>query len=64
MSFSTDIKNEIVRCEYSPSEKIALLSALIKINGTLSMGNKSIVVDVRTENAKTAKLIFLIIFKI
>ncbi len=61
MSFSTDIKNEIVRCEYSPSEKIALLSALIKINGTLSMGNKSIVVDVRTENAKTAKLIFLII---
>ena len=61
MSFSTDIKNEIVRCEYSPSEKIALLSALIKINGTLSMGNKSIVVDIRTENAKTAKLIFLII---
>ena len=61
MSFSTDIKNEIVRCEYSPSEKIALLSALIKINGTLSMGNKSIVVDVRTENAKTAKLIFLIL---
>lgn len=61
MSFSTDIKNEIVRCEYSSSEKVALLSALIKINGTLSMGNKSIVVDVRTENAKTAKLIFLII---
>ncbi len=61
MSFSTDIKNEIVRCEYSPSEKVALLSALIKINGTLSMGNKSIVVDIRTENAKTAKLIFLII---
>ena len=61
MSIYTDIKNEIVRCEYSPSEKIALLSALIKINGTLSMGNKSIVVDIRTENAKTAKLIFLII---
>lgn len=61
MSFSTDIKNEIVRYEYSLSEKAALLSALIKINGTLSMGNKSIVVDVRTENAKTAKLIFLIV---
>lgn len=61
MSFSTDIKNEIVRNDYSSSEKLALLSALIKINGTLSMGNKSIVVDIRTENAKTAKLIFLIL---
>lgn len=61
MSFSTDIKNEIVRNNYSSSEKLALLSALIKINGTLSMGNKSIVVDIRTENAKTAKLIFLIL---
>jgi len=61
MSFSTDIKNEIVRYNYSLSEKAALLSALIKINGTLSMSNKSFVIDIRTENAKTAKLIFLII---
>lgn len=61
MSFSTDIKNEIVRYQYSFNEKAALLSALIKINGTLSMSNKSFVVDIRTENAKTAKLIFLII---
>jgi len=64
MSFSTDIKNEIVRYDYSLSEKTALLSALIKINGTLNMGNKSLVVDIRTENAKTAKLIFLIIQEI
>ena len=61
MSFSTDIKNEISRYQYTNSEKSALLSALIKINGTLSMGNKNIVIDVRTENAKTAKLIFLLI---
>lgn len=61
MSFSIDIKNEIVRYNYSLSEKAALLSALIKINGTLSMSNKNLVVDIRTENAKTAKLIFLII---
>ena len=61
MSFSTDIKNEIVRNEYTFSEKISLLSALIKINGTISMGNKSLVIDIRTENAKTAKLIFLIV---
>ena len=61
MSFSTDIKNEISRYSYTFSEKAALLSALIKINGTLNMSNKSFVIDIRTENAKTAKLIFLIV---
>lgn len=61
MSFSTNIKNEIVRYNYELEEKIALLSSIIKINGTLSMSNQTIVVDVRTENAKTAKLIFLLI---
>ena len=61
MSFSNDIKNEVVRYSYTSSEKLAILSALIKINGTLTMSNKGLVVDIRTENAKTAKLIFLII---
>ena len=64
MSFSTDIKNEIVRYNYTSSEKKALLSALIKMNGTLNMSNKSLVIDIRTENAKTAKLIFLIVQQI
>lgn len=64
MSFSTNIKNEIVRYNYSLEEKIALLSSLIKINGTLNMSNKNFVVDIRTENAKTAKLIFLLIQEI
>lgn len=61
MSFSTDIKNELVRNSYTITEKAALLSALIKINGTLNMSNKALVIDIRTENAKTAKLIFLIV---
>lgn len=61
MSFSTNIKNEIVRYDYTLEEKAALLSALIKINGTLNMSSKNFIVDVRTENAKTAKLLFLII---
>ena len=64
MSFSTDIKNELVRNNYALTEKKALLSALIKINGTLNMSNKTLVIDVRTENAKTAKLIFLIVQEI
>ena len=61
MSFSTDIKNEIARNEYSHEEQVALLSSLVKINGTLSMSNKNLVVDIRTESAKVAKLIFLMI---
>ena len=64
MSFSSTIKNEIVRYEYNHDEKIALLSSIIKTNGTLSMSNKNLVVDVRTENAKIAKLIFLFIQEI
>ena len=64
MSFSTDIKNELVRNNYTTSEKISLLSALIKINGSLNMSNKTLVIDIRTENAKTAKLIFLIVQEI
>lgn len=61
MSFSTNIKNEIARLSYTLDEKTALLSSLIKINGTLNMSNKTFIIDVRTENAKTAKLIFLLI---
>lgn len=61
MSFSTEIKNEIIRYEYKTSEKTALLSALIKINGTLNMTSNGLAIDIRTENAKTAKLIFLIV---
>ena len=61
MSFSNDIKNEIIRYEYTSSEKIALLSGLVKINGSLSMSSKGIVVEIRTENAKTAKMIFVIL---
>lgn len=63
MSFSTDIKNEIVRYPYSTSEGNALLSAIIKINGTLNMNNNGVIVDIRTESAKTAKLIFTLIQK-
>lgn len=61
MSFSNEIKNEIIRYNYTPTEKSALLSGLTKINGTLSMSNKGVVVEIRTENAKTAKMVFLII---
>ena len=61
MSFSNEIKNEIIRYNYTPTEKNALLSGLTKINGTLSMSNKGVVVEIRTENAKTAKMVFLII---
>ena len=38
MSFSIDVKEEIVRYEFAnPGEKKALLSSLARINGTISI---------------------------
>lgn len=61
MSFSSDVKEEITRQEYSLSEKKAILSAIVKINGTLNMIAKGLILNLRTENAKIAKMIFLLI---
>lgn len=61
MSFSIEVKEEITRNEYTLAEKKVFLSAVAKINGVLRMSNRSLMLDIRTENAKTAKLLFLII---
>ena len=42
-------------------EKKALLSSLARINGTMSMGKGGVVLEIRSENAKIAKLLFVII---
>lgn len=62
MSFSSDVKEEIVRYNFtSNDEKKALLSALARINGTMSMIDRKVLVEIRSENAKIAKLLFVII---
>lgn len=62
MSFSINVKEEIVRYEFtSNKEKKSLLSSLARINGTISMHGGSFILEIRSENAKIAKLLFLII---
>ena len=65
MSFSINVKEELVRYDFSNiKEKKALLSSLARINGTISMNGKDFVLEIRSENAKIAKLLFLIIKEI
>lgn len=62
MSFSIEVKEEIVRYEFkNEGEKRALLSSLVRINGTMSMSGKTLVLEIRSENAKIAKLLFTLI---
>ena len=62
MSFSIEVKEEIVRYEFAnPGEKKALLSSLARINGTISMRSGGVTLEIRSENAKIAKLLFVII---
>lgn len=62
MSFSIEVKEEIVRYEFaSDLEKKALLSSLVRINGTMSMHGNNVILEIRSENAKIAKLLFVLI---
>ena len=62
MSFSLDVKEEIVRYEFArSSEKKALLCSLSRINGTISMHGTNVILEIRSENAKIAKLLFVLI---
>ena len=58
MSFSSDVKEEIVRYELNGDrEKKSLLSSLSKINGTMSMHGQDVILEIRSENAKKQPLI-------
>ena len=62
MSFSSNVKEEIVRVDFdNVKDKKALLSSLTRINGTVSMNGKNFVLEIRSENAKIAKLLFVLI---
>lgn len=60
MSFAQNVKKELISLEineYSLSE----LSALIKINGSLSFSNKGLKINVITENPSIARRIFSLV---
>ena len=58
MSFASDMKNELTRIEVDESNAKAELSALIRMNGALSLSNQQFVINVQTENATTARRIY------
>jgi cell division protein WhiA len=60
MSFSSKVKGEISRyTDLKEEEAVAVLSAIMKVSGTISFGgNKSVSFRVTTENPATARLVF------
>lgn len=60
MSFTTKVKDEITRLEFSKSENIAELSAFLRSNAKIEKDK----IEIITENAKVAKRIYLLIYNI
>ncbi|GAB1612804.1 MULTISPECIES: DNA-binding protein WhiA [Mammaliicoccus] len=63
MSFASEMKNELTRIEVDDDCAKAELSALIRMNGNLSISNQQFVINVQTENAAIARRIFSLIKK-
>ena len=61
ISFSREVKEEIVFNDFDLCCSKAILAALIKINGTLSLSHAGMMIDIRTENAKIASKIHKIL---
>ncbi|UXR70011.1 MULTISPECIES: DNA-binding protein WhiA [unclassified Staphylococcus] len=64
MSFASDMKNELTRVEVNNEDAMAELSALIRMNGALSLSNQQFVINIQTENATTARRIYSLIKKV
>ena len=64
MSFASEMKNELTRIEVDETNAKAELSALIRMNGALSLSNQQFVINVQTENATTARRIYSLIKKV
>lgn len=63
MSFASETKKELTNLEAKACCRRAELSALIRMNGSLSFSNRKLVVDVQTENAAIARRIYTLLKK-
>jgi DNA-binding protein WhiA len=61
MSFASETKKELTNLEVKDCCAKAELSALIRMNGSLSFSNKRWVIDIQTENAAIARRIYSLI---
>lgn len=62
MSFAAETKRELaVIIDESRECRVAELSALIRMNGTINLSNQQVILEVQTENAAIARKIFTLI---
>ncbi len=64
MSFASETKKELTQIEADEPCLKAEVSALIRMNGTLSFTNRQLSLDVQTENAAIARRLYTIIKKL
>ncbi|MGR3765763.1 DNA-binding protein WhiA [Rossellomorea sp. NS-SX7] len=63
MSFASETKKELTNIEVKDCCANSELSALIRMNGSLSFSNQMLVVNIQTENAAIARRIYTLIKK-
>ncbi|MDZ5713531.1 DNA-binding protein WhiA [Jeotgalibacillus haloalkalitolerans] len=63
MSFASETKKELTQIEANDCCSKAELSALIRMNGSLSFSNRVLIVNIQTENAAIARRIYTLIKK-
>ncbi|MTH53790.1 DNA-binding protein WhiA [Bacillus mangrovi] len=61
MSFASETKKELTQVEIKGCCLKAELSALIRMNGSLSFSNRKLVLDIQTENAAIARRIYILL---
>ena len=64
MSFASETKKELTQLESDDTCLKAEVSALIRMNGTLSFTNRQLSLDVQTENAAIARRLYTIVKKL
>lgn len=64
MSFASEMKKELTQIEADDSSLKAEVSALIRMNGSLSFANRQLSLDVQTENAAIARRLYTIVKKL
>src|SRR5690606_4657139 len=63
MSFAAQTKKELTMVEAEPCCELAELSALIRMNGSVQLSSRKVVLDISTENAAIARRIYTLIKK-
>ncbi|GKU77744.1 DNA-binding protein WhiA [Paenibacillus sp. L3-i20] len=63
MSFAAQTKKELTLIEADSCCELAELSALIRMNGSVSLSSRKVVLDISTENAAIARRIYSLIKK-